>query len=227
MTNNSLSIENSDGPSVVLLGYSVPPGEFAHLVPGLPPELLPAGADHSVLFKGVVAVTRWRLAVLTQRPLVRRRVRDQRPRVAVAARWLSAHVALSATVLVGHVRHLDLTCDASPGNDATLDLLVDGVVLADEAPREVQVRVVVAVQLVVVATVPDLRVGVVEGRRGSATASARCNTCRCCHLVSPTTPTLARVPLQCHRAVRPRRVLLLGTSVPRVTRTRLKRNVLL
>lgn len=70
-------------------------------------------------------------------------VRYQRPVVAVRSGRLPAHVALPLPVLVAHVRDLYL---------AALDLLVNGVVLRDEA----------ALQPAVV----DLRVRVVPGARG-------------------------------------------------------------
>lgn len=157
--------------------------------------------------------------------------------IAVTSRRLPAHVALPPSVLVRHVRDLDLAAPTSP--TAPLDLLVDGLVLVREIPGQVHVLAVVGVQLMMArpvhAPVDYLRVFVLVRQRGSpaapsaASAPAAAGRPVAAHLVPVVDPSSAAVPprvAQGHRVVRPGRVFLLGTAVPRVPGIRFKRNVL-
>lgn len=151
--------------------------------------------------------------------------------IAVTSRRLPAHVALPPAILVGHVRDLDLAAPTSP--TSPLDLLVNGLVLVGQVPRQVHVLAVVGVQLMMArpvhAPVDYLRVFVLVRQRGSPAAPAAAGRPVAAHLVPLVDPPRAAVPpgvAQGHRVVRPGRVFLLGTAVPGVPGIRFKRNVL-
>lgn len=244
MTDDRVPVQNRDCSRVIRLRrYTVTgrkPGQLAPLVPCLLfPQLLPTSVE-CPLERGAVLVTmdipssasaiRQRLPVMHEISIGGGRVRDQRPVIAVTSRRLPAHVALPPPILVRHVRDLDLAAStpASP-----LDLLVDGLVLVRQVPRQVHVLAVVGVQLMMArpvhAPVDYLRVFVLVRQRGSPAAPAATGRPVAAHLVPLVDPSRAAVPpgvAQGHRVVRPGRVFLLGTAVPGVPGIRFKRNVL-
>lgn len=104
--------------------------------------------------------------------------------IAVAPGRLPAHVTLPSTVLVGHIRHLDLTGADDADTAATIaaaittatafDLLVHRVVLVGEAARQVHVLAMMTVQLMmsgaaVATTVHNFGICVVVRHRRTST----------------------------------------------------------
>lgn len=194
---------------------------------------------------GAAAALRHRLAVMPQVAIGGGRVRNQRSMIAVAPRGLSAHVALSSAILVGHIRDLDLagaddaavpvaSSSSSAAADAdadaaTLDLLVYRIVLVDEAARQMNVLAVMTVQLMVAgaavaATIHDLGVRVIVRHRGASTAAGRPGTG--VHLAAVIRSASPPGVAERQGVVRPRGVLLFGAAVSGVAGVGLKRNVL-
>lgn len=176
------------------------------------------------------ATVRQRLPVMHQISICGRRVWDQRSVITVTSRRLSAHVALPSAVLVGHVRHLNLT---APAATAALDLFVNWFVLVRQIPRKMYVLTVMGVQLMmswpVTTTVHDLRVFMFVRYRSPSATTAASGSPIAAHLVVLVHSSRSAVSSgvsQGQGIVCPRRVFLLGATMAGVTGIRFKRNVL-
>lgn len=263
MADDGVPVQHGYRPRVVLLRRHAicrrQPRQIPEFVPGLlPAQLLPTGVQgplhrrpvlrrvivHEITAAAGTAALRHRLAVVHQVAIGGGRVRDQRPMIAVAPGGLPAHVALPTAVLVGHVRHLDLTgaddaADATiaaavaaavtTAAAATLDLLVHRIVFVGETARQMHVLAVMTVQLVmpgdaaVAATVHDLGIRVIVRHRGASTADRPGAGVHLAGVIRPASPAGVA---ERQGVVSPRGVLLLGAAVSGVAGVGLKRNVL-